>query len=88
MMYNPVTLQVSETGDIIWLGRMYFTSENCKKTNMLPVIGVPITYDVSNEDMIVMEVIKAMHPNTMGKECKVADTGTHETPNSSNKEGW
>jgi hypothetical protein len=87
-MYNPVTSQVSETRDIIWLGRMYFTSENCKKTKVLPVIAVPITNDVSNKDMTVMEVIKVTFPNTMGWEGKVTDTETHETPNSSNKEGW
>jgi hypothetical protein len=87
-MYNPVTLQVSETQDIIWLGRMYFTSENCKKTKMLPVIAVPITNDVSNEDMTVMEVIKVTLPNSMGWEGMVTDTETYETSNSSNKEGW
>jgi hypothetical protein len=47
-MYNPVTSQVCETRDIIWCGQMYFTSENCDKTKMLPVIAVPITNDVSN----------------------------------------
>jgi hypothetical protein len=31
-MYNPVTLGDSETRDIIWMGCMYFTSENCEKT--------------------------------------------------------
>jgi hypothetical protein len=87
-MYNPVTLQVSETREIIWLGWMYFTSENCKKTKMLPVIAVPITNDVSNKNMTVTEVIKVTLPNTMGWEGKVKDTETHETPNSSNKEGW
>jgi hypothetical protein len=87
-MYNPVTLRVSETRDIIWLGWMYFTSENCKKTKMLPVIAGPITNDVSNEDMSVMEVIKITLPNTMGWEGKVTDIETHETPYSSNKEGW
>jgi hypothetical protein len=88
MMYNPVTLQVSETQDIIWLGQMYFTSENCKKTKMLPVIAVPITNDMSNKDMKVMEVIKVMLPNLMGWEGTVMDTETHETSDSSNKEGW
>jgi hypothetical protein len=87
-MYNPVTSQVSETWDIIWLGRTYFASENCKKTKMLPVIAVPITNDVSNKDMSVKEVIKITLPNTKGWEGKVTDTGTHETPKSSNKEGW
>jgi hypothetical protein len=87
-IYNPVTLQISETRDIIWLGRMYITSENCKKTKMLPVIAVPITNDVSNKDMTVTEVIKVTLPNTMGWEGKVTDTETHETPNSSNEDGW
>jgi hypothetical protein len=87
-MYNPVTSRVSETRDILWLGQMYFTSENCKKIKMLPVIAVPITNDMSNKDMTVTEVIKVMLPNTMGWEDKVTDTETHETANSSNKEGW
>jgi hypothetical protein len=55
---------------------------------MLAVIMVPITNDVSNKDMSVTEVIKIMLPNTMGWEGKVTDTEKHETPNSSNKEGW
>jgi hypothetical protein len=65
-MYNPVTSQVSETQNIVWLGRMYFTSENRRKTKMLPVIVDPITNDVSNKDMSVTEVIKITLPNTMG----------------------
>ncbi len=65
-MYNPVTSQVSETRDIIWMGHMYFTSENCKKTKVLPVIAVPITNDVSNKNMAVTEVIKVMLPNSRG----------------------
>jgi hypothetical protein len=61
-MYNPVTSQVCETRDIIWCGRMYFTSENCDKTKFLPVIAVPITNDVSNKDLTVTEVIKVALP--------------------------
>ncbi len=57
-MYNPITSQVCEKHDIIWCGRMYFTSENCDKTKSPPVIAVPISNDVSNEDLIVTEVIK------------------------------
>ncbi len=87
-MYNPVTLQVSETRGIIWLGWMYFTSKNCKKIKMLPVIVVPITNDVSNKDMTVIEVIKVTLPYSMGWEGTVTDTETHETPHSSIKEGW
>ena len=37
---------------------MYFTSESCAKTKLLPVIAVPITNDVSNADLPVGEVIK------------------------------
>ncbi len=53
-MYNPVTSQVGKSRDIIWCGRMYFTSENCDKMKLLPVIAVPITNDVSNPDLTVM----------------------------------
>jgi hypothetical protein len=84
-MYNPITLGVSETHDIIWMGRMYFTSENCEKTKVLPVIAVPITNDVSNKDLAVTEVIKVMLPNSMRWEGKET---VAETPNSSSKEGW
>ena len=38
-MYNPVTSQVNVTRDVIWLGRMYFMTENCEKTKVLPVIA-------------------------------------------------
>ncbi len=57
-MYNPVMSRVCETQDIIWCGRMYFTTENCDKTKVLLVIAVPITNDVTNEDLAVREIIK------------------------------
>ncbi len=63
-MYNPVTSQVCKSQDIIWCGRMYFISENCEKTKLLPVIAVPITNNVSNEDLTVTEVIKVVLPNS------------------------
>ena len=37
-MHNPVTSQVNVTRDIIWIGCMYCTAENCEKTKVLPVI--------------------------------------------------
>ena len=37
-MHNPVTSQVNVTRDIIWIGYMYCTAENCEKTKVLPVI--------------------------------------------------
>ncbi len=67
-MYNPVTSQVYKTHDIIWYGRMYFTSENCDKTKSLPVTTVPISNDVSNDDLAVTEVIKVALPIEMGRE--------------------
>jgi hypothetical protein len=84
-MYNPVTLQICESRDIIWMGRMYFTTENCKKMKALPVIAVPITNDVSNEDMKVTEVIKVTLSNYDNGEGKTASAETHK---SSSKEGW
>ena len=33
-MYNPVPSRVCESQDIIWLGRMYFTSLNCEKMQL------------------------------------------------------
>jgi hypothetical protein len=62
-MYNPVTSQVCESPDIIWMGCMYFTTENCKKTMVQPAIAVPITNDVSEENMKVTEVMKVTLPN-------------------------
>ena len=83
-MYNPVTSRVSVTRDIIWMGRMYFTNENCEKTKVLPVIAVPITNDVTNEDLSVTEIIKIGLPNSLGRE------GTEEVAktDSPSKEGW
>ncbi len=57
-MYNPMTSRVSVTGDVVWVRLMYFTNENCEKTKVLPVIAVPITNDVTNEDVLVTEIIK------------------------------
>jgi hypothetical protein len=64
---------------------MYFTSENCEKNKVLPVIAVPITHDVSKKDLAVTEVIKITLLNSMGGEGM--DT-VAETPNSSSKDGW
>jgi hypothetical protein len=66
-MYNPVTSGINVTRDVIWSGRMYFTNENCEKTKVLPVIAVPITNDVTNEDLSLTEVIKIVLPNSFGK---------------------
>jgi hypothetical protein len=84
-MYNPVTSRVCESRDIIWMGRMYFTTENCKKTMFQPIIAVPITNDVSEENMKVTEVMKFILPSYDSGEGVTVDAMTHE---SANKEGW
>ena len=84
-MYNPVTSRVCETRDIIWCGRMYFTSENCDKTKLLPVIAVPITNDVSNKDLTVTEVIKVALPNPLERKDATVVAETQDSPS---KEGW
>jgi len=63
---------------------MYFTTENCEKTKLLPVIAVPITNDVTNEDLSVTEIIKIGLPNSLGREGTEAVTKT----DSLSKEGW
>ncbi len=55
--------------DIIWMGRMYFTAENYKKTIMQPVIAVPITNDVSEESMKVTKVMKVTLSNYQWGRC-------------------
>jgi hypothetical protein len=65
-MYNPVTSGVNVTRDIIWLGRMYFTTVNCEKTKVLPVIAVPITNDVTNKDLSVKEITKMLGGGHVG----------------------
>ncbi len=64
---------------------MYFTSENCDKTKLLPVIAVLITNDVSNADLTVTEVIKVVLPNSLGREGTAAVAKTQDSPS---KEGW
>jgi len=63
---------------------MYFTNENCEKTKVLPVIAVPITNDVTNEDLSVTEIITIGLPNSLRRE------GTEEVTktDSPSKEGW
>jgi hypothetical protein len=63
---------------------MYFTNENCEKTKVLPVIAVPITNDVTNEDLLVTEVIKIVFPNSLGREGTEAVAKT----DSPSKEVW
>jgi hypothetical protein len=63
------------------MGRMYFTSENCEKTQVLPVIAVRIMNEFSNDDMVVTEVIKVTLPNSTGREGTVVS-------NYANQKGW
>ena len=63
---------------------MYYTSENCDKTKVLPVIAVPITNYVSNEDLAVAEIIKIVLPNSLEREGTEAVART----DSPSKEGW
>ena len=65
-MYNPVTSRVCESRDMIWMGWMYLTSPNCEKTQLLPVIAVPITNGISSKDLAVTEVMKVTLPNSVG----------------------
>ena len=83
-MYNLVTSRVCESRDIIWMGRMYFTSPNCKKTQLLPVIAVPITNDLSSNDLAVTEVMKVMLLNSASWEGTIVDGN----PNTPTEEGW
>ena len=63
---------------------MCFTNENCEKTKVLPVIAVPITNDVTNEDLLVTEIIKIGLPISLGRE---GTEGVAKT-DSPIKEGW
>jgi len=63
---------------------VYFTIENCEKTKVLPVIAVPITNDVTNEDLSVTEIIKIGLPNSLGRDVTEAVTKT----DSPSEEGW
>jgi hypothetical protein len=84
-LYNPVTSQVCETRDIIWCGRMYFISENCDKTKLLPVIAVPIANDVSSKDLTVTEVIKVALPSPLERNDAMVVAKMQDSPS---KEGW
>jgi hypothetical protein len=63
---------------------MYFMTENCEKTKVLPVIAVPITNDVTNEDLSLTEITKIVLPNSSGREGTEAVAKT----DSPSKEGW
>ena len=71
--------RVCELHGIIWMGWMYFTTENCEKTMVLPVIAVPITNDVSEDSMKVTEVMKVTLLNCESGEGEALDTVTHES---------
>jgi hypothetical protein len=51
---------------------------------VLPVIAVPITNDVTNEDLAVTEIINIVLPNSLGREGMEAVAKT----DSPSKEGW
>jgi len=67
-MYNPVTSRVNVMREVMWIRRVYFTTENCEKTKVIPVIAVLITNDVTNEDLSVTEIMKIVFPNSLGRE--------------------
>jgi hypothetical protein len=52
---------------------------------LLPVIAIPITNDVSNEDLTVMEVIKVALPNSLESKGTAIVAKTQDSPS---KEGW
>ncbi len=56
-----------------------------QENEALPVIAIPITNNVSDEDMKVTKVIKVTLPNY---DNGVGKTASAETPESSSKEGW
>jgi hypothetical protein len=64
---------------------MYFTSENCDKIKLPSVIVILITNDVSNADQTVMEVMKVVLPNSLGREGLVV---VAKTQDSLSNEGW
>jgi len=66
------------------MGQMYFKCPNCEKTQLLPVIAVPITNNVSSDDLAVTEVMKVTLSNSAGWEDTIVDTES----NSPTKEGW
>jgi hypothetical protein len=59
-MFNHESSRVTLTRDIIWLGRMYYSRQNAKVTQLLPIVAVPISQystDVEEENAAGIEII-------------------------------
>jgi hypothetical protein len=49
-MYSPETSRISQTRDVIWLGRMLHTRHEADLTQQLPIVTVPISMDDTSAD--------------------------------------
>ncbi len=51
-MYHPETSRITQSRDVIWLGRMYHTRKDADLTQQLPIVTVPISiHDKSDENI-------------------------------------
>jgi hypothetical protein len=49
-MFNPESGRVTLTLDIIWLGQMHHPRRNTKVTQQLPIVAVPISQYLTDEE--------------------------------------
>jgi hypothetical protein len=79
-MYCPETSRISQTQDVMWLGRMLHTRRNAALTQQLPIVAVPISInDASNDTEIQrLEVAKFPLSEERGVESNLPSEKTDE----------
>ena len=61
-MYNPETGQVSETRDVTWLKRMYYTTAGADSNNVEPGIVLELESSDENEMKMKLTIMMMTHP--------------------------
>ncbi len=61
-MYCPETSRISQTPDVMWLGRMLHTRCDAALTQQLPIVAVPISINDASDDTDIQRLEVATLP--------------------------
>jgi hypothetical protein len=61
-MYCPETSRISQTRDVMWLGRMLHTRRDAALTQQLPIVTVPISIINASDNTDIQRLEVATFP--------------------------
>ncbi len=61
-MFNPETSRIAKSRNVIWLGRMYHTSQDTDLTQKLTIVTVPISIHDASVDAEIQKLEVATFP--------------------------